>query len=56
VSPTGTDVYADVMNEIPEVAFSKTLTRADWADSRIASDEFDRWVEANRVNALTGRG
>jgi dihydrofolate reductase len=46
VWPTTTGVYADVMNEIPKVVFSRTLTRADWADSRIASgdlgDDIDR--------------
>jgi dihydrofolate reductase len=36
VWPTATGVYADVMNEIPKVVFSKTLMRADWPDSRIA--------------------
>src|SRR5207244_7080565 len=39
VWPTATGVYADVMNEIPKVVFSKTLTRADWPESRIASGE-----------------
>ena len=39
VWPTTTGVYADVMNEIPKVVFSKTLTRADWPESRIASGE-----------------
>jgi dihydrofolate reductase len=34
--PATTGVYADVMNEIPKVVFSKTLTRAEWAESRIA--------------------
>ena len=46
VWPTTTGVYADVMNEIPEVVFSKTLTRAEWPASRIASgdvaEEIDR--------------
>ena len=46
VWPNTTGVYADVMNEIPKVVFSKTLTRADWAESRIASgdlaDDIDR--------------
>jgi dihydrofolate reductase len=37
VWPTGTGVYAEVMNDIPKVVFSKTLTHADWAESRIAS-------------------
>ena len=37
VWPTITEVYADVMNEIPKVVFSTTLTRADWAESRSAT-------------------
>ena len=37
VWPNESGVYADVMNEIPKVVFSSTLTRADWAESRIAS-------------------
>jgi dihydrofolate reductase len=37
--PTSTDDYASPMNEIPKVVFSKTLTRADWDDSRIARGE-----------------
>jgi dihydrofolate reductase len=28
--------YADPMNSIPKVVFSKTLTKAEWKDSRIA--------------------
>ncbi|HEY5990906.1 MAG TPA: dihydrofolate reductase family protein [Streptosporangiaceae bacterium] len=32
-------VFADVMNEIPKVVFSKTLTRAEWAESRIADGD-----------------
>ena len=39
VWPKGSGVYADVMNEIPKVVFSKTLTRADWPESQIASGE-----------------
>ena len=39
VWPTTTGVYADVMNDIPKVVFSRTLTRADWPESRIASGE-----------------
>jgi dihydrofolate reductase len=46
VRPNTTGVYADVMNEIPKVVFSKTLSRADWAEGRIASgdlaDDIDR--------------
>ena len=39
VWPAATGVYADVMNEIPKVVFSGTLTHADWPESRIASGE-----------------
>jgi dihydrofolate reductase len=39
VWPNSTGVYADVMNDIPKVVFSKTLTHADWPESRIASGE-----------------
>jgi dihydrofolate reductase len=39
VWPNETGVYADVMNEIPKVVFSSTLTRADWAESRIANGD-----------------
>jgi dihydrofolate reductase len=34
--PVSDDAYAAPMNNIPKVVFSKTLERADWADSRIA--------------------
>ncbi len=34
--PTSDDAYAAPMNDIPKVVFSKTLERAEWADSRIA--------------------
>ncbi|MGH2752293.1 MAG: dihydrofolate reductase family protein [Actinomycetota bacterium] len=39
VWPNEAGVYADVMNQIPKVVFSSTLTRADWAESRIASGD-----------------
>ena len=39
VWPKSTGVYADLMNEIPNVVFSKTLTHADWPESRIAGGE-----------------
>jgi dihydrofolate reductase len=39
VWPNTTGVYADVMNQIPKVVFSKTLTRAEWESSRIAHGE-----------------
>jgi dihydrofolate reductase len=39
VWPNETGVYADVMNKIPKVVFSSTLTRAEWAGSTIASGD-----------------
>ena len=39
VWPKSAGVYADLMNEIPKVVFSKTLTDADWPESRIAGGE-----------------
>jgi dihydrofolate reductase len=44
--PVSTGLYADVMNEIPKVVFSRTLARAEWPESRIAdgelADDIDR--------------
>ena len=37
--PVSDDAYAAPMNEIPKVVFSRTLERAEWADSRIARGE-----------------
>ena len=37
--PTGTDEYAAFMNDLPKVVFSKSLSAAEWARSRIASDD-----------------
>src|ERR671930_1015895 len=34
--PVSDDPYAAPMNNIPKVVFSKTLQRAEWADTRIA--------------------
>ncbi|MDQ6695971.1 MAG: dihydrofolate reductase family protein [Actinomycetota bacterium] len=46
VWPGSTGVYADLMNGIPKVVFSKTLTSADWPESRIAggdlADDIDK--------------
>jgi len=39
VWPTSSSEYARPMNEIPKVVFSKTLERADWPETRIASGE-----------------
>jgi dihydrofolate reductase len=45
--PTSGDEYAKPMNELPKVVFSKTLTKADWAQSTIAGGDL-----AEEVNAL----
>ncbi|MDR3035234.1 MAG: dihydrofolate reductase family protein [Kitasatospora sp.] len=45
--PTSDDEYAAPMNDIPKVVFSKTLTKADWPRSAIASGDL-----ADEVNAL----
>jgi dihydrofolate reductase len=37
--PTATSIFAGPMNEIPKVVFSKTLTEAEWPESRIASGD-----------------
>jgi dihydrofolate reductase len=37
--PVSDDAYARPMNEIPKVVFSKTLERANWPESRIASGD-----------------
>ncbi len=34
--PTSDDAYAAPMNEIPKVVFSRTLERAEWANSKMA--------------------
>lgn len=44
VWPTSTGEYAKPMNEIPKVVFSKTLTRADWQTTTIASGDLEEEV------------
>jgi dihydrofolate reductase len=39
--PVSDDAYAAPMNDIPKMVFSKTLERAEWADSRIARGDLD---------------
>jgi dihydrofolate reductase len=36
--------YADAMNNIPKVVFSKTLTKADWKESRIARGDLSEEI------------
>ena len=45
--PVSDDEYAAPMNDIPKVVFSKTLARADWAQSTIANGDL-----ADEVSAL----
>src|ERR687884_839252 len=44
--PVSDDAYAAPMNEIPKVVFSRTLERADWADSRIARGDLAEEIAA----------
>jgi dihydrofolate reductase len=44
--PSSDDAYAAPMNEIPKVVFSRTLQRADWARTRIASGELATEIAA----------
>ncbi|HEX3516393.1 MAG TPA: dihydrofolate reductase family protein [Trebonia sp.] len=44
--PTSDDEYAAPMNDIPKVVFSRTLTKADWAESTIASGDLAEEVTA----------
>jgi dihydrofolate reductase len=47
--PNSDSVYAKPMNEIPKVVFSKTLQKADWNETRIASGELaDEIAELKR--------
>ena len=45
--PTSDDEYAAPMNDIPKVVFSRTLTKADWPQSTIASGDL-----ADEIGAL----
>jgi dihydrofolate reductase len=43
--PSSTHDYAAPMNEIPKVVFSKSLERAEWPESRIASGDLAEEIE-----------
>jgi dihydrofolate reductase len=45
VWPTSDNDFARPMNEIPKVVFSKTLERAEWAETRIARGELRDEIE-----------
>ena len=42
--PTSTSEYAQPMNEIPKVVFSKTLQHADWPETRIARGDLQEEI------------
>jgi dihydrofolate reductase len=44
--PTSDDEYAELMNELPKVVFSKTLAKADWPGTRIARGDLAEEVGA----------
>jgi dihydrofolate reductase len=44
--PNATGEYADFMNKLPKVAFSKTLPAAEWAGSRIARGDLTEEIAA----------
>ena len=49
--PVSDDAYAAPMNEIPKVVFSRTLERAEWADSRIARGDLAEEIAALKREA-----
>lgn len=51
--PSSTDPYAELMNDIPKVVFSKTLRRAEWPESRIASGDLAK--EINNLKREAGK-
>jgi dihydrofolate reductase len=50
--PTATNPYAAPMNDIPKVVFSKTLKRADWQVSEVASGDLQE--EVSRLKQKSG--
>jgi dihydrofolate reductase len=44
--PTATGEYAEFMNTLPKVVFSKTLPAADWAGTRIARGDLTEEIAA----------
>ncbi len=44
--PNATGEYADFMNKLPKVAFSRTLRAAEWAGSRIARGDLTEEIAA----------
>ena len=52
--PTSKSEYAQPMNEIPKVVFSKTLQHADWPETRIARGDLSE--EVRRLEREPGNG
>jgi dihydrofolate reductase len=50
---SGPGEYADLMNNIPKVVFSRTLTAAEWKESRIARGDLSE--EIARLRAEPGK-
>jgi dihydrofolate reductase len=46
--PSATSVFAPAMNEIPKVVFSRTLTSADWPETRIARGDLAEEIDLLR--------
>jgi dihydrofolate reductase len=44
--PGSESTYAAPMNDIPKVVFSKTLRRAEWTETRIASGRLNEEIES----------
>jgi dihydrofolate reductase len=44
--PNAAGDYADFMNKVPKVVFSKTLPAAEWADSRVARGDLAEEIAA----------
>ena len=51
--PTSTEVFAEPMNKIPKIVFSKTLKKTVWGVSRVASG--DLIEEITRLRKQPGR-
>src|SRR5687768_3676100 len=43
--PGSESAYAAPMNDIPKIVFSKTLRKAEWAETRIASGPLNEEIE-----------
>jgi dihydrofolate reductase len=47
--PTSTGVFAEVMNSIPKVGFSHSITTTTWADSRVVDGDLAHEIELLRA-------